>query len=79
MTKKTELQDPAVVAAIKQLGLTPGVNGEQAIPAGTKERVVEPTPQPKAPKRKKFSIELDAEMEARALREANVKGLSFKD
>ena len=75
----TELKDPAVQAAIAQLGLTPGKNGEKAIPAGSKQKVVEPTPQPKPLKKKKMSIELDAIQEARLIREANIVGLTVKE
>ena len=77
---KSELNDPAVKAAIAQLDLKPGANGQQAVPVGSRQRVVETTSEPLAPvKKKKFSVELTAEQEARCLREATIKGMSAKE
>ena len=79
---KTELDDLAVKKAVEQLGLKPHQKGQPAQPKGSGTKVVETTTKPLAPaivKKKKFSIQLDAEMEARAIREAAVKGLSFND
>ena len=78
---KSELNDPAVKAAIAQLDLKPVTKGEKAVPVGSRQKVVKTSSEPlaPAPKKKKFSVELTAEQEARCLREANIKGMSTKE
>tara|TARA_R110002012_G_scaffold151766_1_gene311732 strand:+ start:140 stop:502 length:363 start_codon:yes stop_codon:yes gene_type:complete len=76
---KTELDDIAVKKAIEQLNLKPGKNGEAAVPVGSKQKVVESTPPIAPAKKKKISLELSVQQEARAIREASVLNISMKD
>ena len=74
-----ELEDIAVKKAIAQLGLKPGKNGDAAVPAGSKQKVVQAQKQPEPVKPKKFMVELTVAQEARAIREANIKGITVKE
>ena len=75
-----ELNDPVITKAIQQLGITPGANGEPAVPQGSRQKVIEPTPAPAPlPKAKKIQVTLDVSQEARLIREAAVKGVTAKE
>ena len=74
-----ELEDIAVKKAIEQLGLKPGKNGDAAVPAGSKQKVVEAQKQPEPVKPKKIMVELTVAQEARAIREAHIKGITVKE
>jgi hypothetical protein len=76
----TEMNDPVVAKAIQQLGIKPLKNGEPAVPQGSRQKVIEPTPAPAPlPKAKKLQVTLDVSQEARLIREAAVKGITAKE
>ena len=75
------MTDLALNKAIEQLGLQPLKNGQQPVEQGSRQKVVEPTPQPPAivEKKKKVSLSLTTSQEMRCAREANVLNLSVRD
>tara|TARA_R110002012_G_scaffold34325_1_gene99310 strand:- start:374 stop:745 length:372 start_codon:yes stop_codon:yes gene_type:complete len=80
MKTTDELKDPAVLKAIEQLGLEPHKKGMPAKPKGSGTKVVETNTIPVAPeKKKKVTLELTVQQEARAIREASVLNISMKD
>ena len=74
------MTDKVIEAAISQLNLKPFKSGEPAVPQGSRQKVVEPTPKPSAPeKRKKVSISLTTSQETRCIRESTLVNLSVRD
>ena len=74
------MTDLALNKAIEQLGLQPLKNGQQPVEQGSRQKVVEPTPQPPViEKKKKVQLTLTTSQEMRCAREANVLNISVKD
>ena len=72
------MNDPAIKAAIKQLDLKPGKNGDKAVKVGSRQKtpkVNEPlAPASKKEVRKRFTIQLTSAQEARLIRESAANG-----
>ena len=82
MTELTKLtaNDPVVVAAMKDAGIEPHKNGGPAKPVGSSKKIIKPkTNTVAAPaKKKKLTVELSAEQEARLIREAANRQMDAK-